>query len=106
MDLAGFYPALAGQGYGFGPVFRGVRAVWRREAEVFAEVALPEGTPAAGFGVHPALLEAAWHVAAAGCRSSATSAGAPGVSAGRRSRRWPGVAWRCTRPVRRRSGSG
>ena len=65
VDLAGFYPALAGQGYGFGPVFRGVRAVWRREAEVFAEVALPEGTPAAGFGVHPALLEAAWHAAAA-----------------------------------------
>ena len=61
-DLAGFYPALAGAGLGYGPLFRGVRKAWRRGAEVFAEVALPEGTPVAGFGVHPALLDAALQV--------------------------------------------
>jgi polyketide synthase 12 len=62
VDVAGFYPGLERAGYGYGPVFRGVRGVWRRGAELFAEVALPEGTPVAGFGVHPALLDAALHV--------------------------------------------
>ena len=62
VDLAGFYPALAGAGLAYGPAFQGVRAAWRRGEEVFAEVALPEGTPVAGFGVHPALLDAALQV--------------------------------------------
>jgi acyl transferase domain-containing protein/acyl-CoA synthetase (AMP-forming)/AMP-acid ligase II/acyl carrier protein len=38
----------------------GLRAVWRRDDEVFAEVALPESAvpDASRFGLHPALLEA------------------------------------------------
>ena len=40
-------------------MFQGVRAVWRRGEEFFAEVALPEETAASGFGLHPALLDAA-----------------------------------------------
>jgi mycoketide-CoA synthase len=47
-------------------VFRGVRAAWARGEELFAEVALPQGVAAAGFGVHPALLDAALHVIGAG----------------------------------------
>ncbi|MEO6086871.1 MAG: SDR family NAD(P)-dependent oxidoreductase, partial [Umezawaea sp.] len=44
------------------PVFQGLRAVWRRDGEVFAEVALPEQVEDAGaFGLHPALLDAALH---------------------------------------------
>ena len=70
-DLAGFYPALAEAGLAYGPVFRGVRRAWRRGEEVFAEVALPEGTPVAGFGVHPALLDAALHVIGLGDGHSA-----------------------------------
>ena len=37
--------------------------MWRRGDEVFAEVALPAdaGVSAAGFGVHPAMLDAALH---------------------------------------------
>ncbi|WP_461025361.1 SDR family NAD(P)-dependent oxidoreductase, partial [Streptomyces heilongjiangensis] len=35
--------------------------MWRRGGEVFAEVALPEGVGGGGFGVHPALLDAALH---------------------------------------------
>ncbi|MEU5540774.1 polyketide synthase dehydratase domain-containing protein, partial [Streptomyces sp. NPDC020362] len=62
VDLAGFYSALAESGLAYGPVFQGTRAVWRRGEELFAEVALPEGVDAAGFGVHPALLDAALHV--------------------------------------------
>ncbi|MFF3437166.1 SDR family NAD(P)-dependent oxidoreductase, partial [Streptosporangium sp. NPDC002721] len=63
VDLDGLYEKLAGQGYGYGPVFQGLRAAWRRGDEIFAEVALPEGMGAQAerFGVHPALLDAALH---------------------------------------------
>ncbi|MET8852029.1 SDR family NAD(P)-dependent oxidoreductase [Amycolatopsis sp. NPDC004625] len=61
-DLTGFYDTLAGTGLDYGEVFRGLRQVWTRGDEVFAEVALPGGTDgAAGFGLHPALLDAALH---------------------------------------------
>ncbi|MFT2016789.1 SDR family NAD(P)-dependent oxidoreductase [Streptomyces sp. 796.1] len=48
-------------GIGAGPAFDGLRAVWRREDEVFAEAVLPAVVPAQAdrFGVHPALLDAA-----------------------------------------------
>ncbi|WP_328869735.1 SDR family NAD(P)-dependent oxidoreductase [Streptomyces sp. NBC_00287] len=63
VDASAFYPTAAAAGYGYGPVFHGLRAVWRRGEEVFAEVALPEAEHAAAarFGVHPALLDAALH---------------------------------------------
>ena len=40
--MDGFYERLAERGFAYGPVFRGLRAVWRRGDEVFAEVGLPE----------------------------------------------------------------
>ncbi|MEV7094000.1 type I polyketide synthase [Amycolatopsis sp. NPDC051045] len=58
LDVDGHYAALAEAGYHYGPAFRGLRAAWRRDGEVFAEVALP-GTDA--FALHPALLDAALH---------------------------------------------
>ncbi|WP_405854124.1 SDR family NAD(P)-dependent oxidoreductase [Streptomyces sp. NBC_01515] len=63
VEVEGVYDLLAAAGYGYGPVFRGVRAVWRRGEELFAEVALPdeERDGAARFGIHPALLDAALH---------------------------------------------
>ena len=61
LDVARLYEDLAETGLAYGPFFQGVRAVWRRGGEVFAEVALPEGASAAGFGLHPALLDAALH---------------------------------------------
>ncbi|MDT0265787.1 SDR family NAD(P)-dependent oxidoreductase [Streptomyces sp. DSM 44915] len=61
LDLDGFYERMAAGGFGYGPVFRGLRAAWRAGGEVFAEVALPDGVKAAGFGLHPALLDAALH---------------------------------------------
>ncbi|MEU7598343.1 type I polyketide synthase, partial [Streptomyces sp. NPDC039022] len=60
-----FYPELAARGLSYGPAFQGVRAAWRRGAELFAEIALPQDVTANGFGLHPALLDAALHVAAA-----------------------------------------
>ncbi|WP_425472671.1 SDR family NAD(P)-dependent oxidoreductase [Streptomyces sedi] len=61
VDLDGFYERMASGGFGYGPVFRGLRAAWRVGGDVFAEVALPEGVKAEGFGLHPALLDAALH---------------------------------------------
>ncbi|GAA4468610.1 hypothetical protein GCM10023170_082790 [Phytohabitans houttuyneae] len=64
-DLAGFYPRMAGSGLAYGPVFQGLRGVWRRGDEVFAEVALPDGAPdPQAYGLHPALLDAALHAVA------------------------------------------
>ncbi|WP_149100671.1 type I polyketide synthase, partial [Actinoplanes teichomyceticus] len=55
------YEALAAGGYGYGPVFRGLRAAWTRGDEIFAEVALPADATAEGYGLHPALLDACLH---------------------------------------------
>jgi acyl transferase domain-containing protein/acyl carrier protein len=64
VDLAGMYDRLAADGYEYGPAFRGVRALWRRGGELFAEVALagPERADAGRYGIHPALLDAASQV--------------------------------------------
>ncbi|GAA0401739.1 hypothetical protein GCM10010357_23530 [Streptomyces luteireticuli] len=59
--LDSFYEGLAGAGMTYGPAFQGLHRAWRRGDEVFAEVALPDGVDAAGFGLHPALLDAALH---------------------------------------------
>ncbi|MER6807628.1 type I polyketide synthase, partial [Streptomyces sp. NPDC000678] len=69
MDPAEAYDRLADAGVDHGPLFTGLRAAWQRDgdgpgdgpAEVYAEVALPEGTAGEGFGIHPALLDAALH---------------------------------------------
>ncbi|MFJ2868910.1 type I polyketide synthase, partial [Kitasatospora sp. NPDC087314] len=55
------YRNLAGRGYAYGPAFQGLRALWHRTDEVFAEIALPEEQRAAArrFTLHPGLLDAA-----------------------------------------------
>ncbi|MEV7028245.1 polyketide synthase dehydratase domain-containing protein, partial [Kitasatospora sp. NPDC093558] len=63
LTVEGAYERMAEAGFGYGPVFQGLRAAWRRGDELFAEVALPESVEADGFGVHPALLDAAMHAA-------------------------------------------
>ncbi|WP_405445295.1 type I polyketide synthase [Streptomyces achromogenes] len=57
--LDGVYERLAELGAEYGPGFQGLKAAWRRGEEVCAEVAVPGGT--AGFGLHPALSDAALH---------------------------------------------
>ncbi|MEU6237832.1 type I polyketide synthase, partial [Kitasatospora sp. NPDC047058] len=59
VDVDALYERLAAAGHAYGPAFRAVRTAWRRGDEVFAEVALAEGTEVPGFGVHPVLLDAA-----------------------------------------------
>ncbi|WP_290063183.1 polyketide synthase dehydratase domain-containing protein, partial [Amycolatopsis solani] len=58
-DLTDFYAQAAEAGFAYGPAFRGLHRVWRAGAEVYAELALPDGTEAGRFGLHPALLDAA-----------------------------------------------
>ncbi|HEV2638273.1 MAG TPA: SDR family NAD(P)-dependent oxidoreductase [Actinocrinis sp.] len=68
IDLDTHYDLLAEAGFGYGPVFQGLRRAWLRDGEVLAEVALPEQTAAeaGGFGVHPALLDSALHAISLG----------------------------------------
>ncbi|MEU5930696.1 type I polyketide synthase, partial [Streptomyces antimycoticus] len=61
VDVDGMYELLAESGLVYGPSFRGLRAVWQRDDEVFAEISLAEESVAEAerFGLHPALLDAA-----------------------------------------------
>ncbi|MBL3671727.1 type I polyketide synthase, partial [Streptomyces sp. M2CJ-2] len=64
VDVAGVYDdTLPDLGFAYGPAFRGLRGVWRRGEELFAEVATAEeaGIDPKPFGLHPALLDAALH---------------------------------------------
>ncbi|WP_420719621.1 SDR family NAD(P)-dependent oxidoreductase [Streptomyces sp. RTd22] len=64
LETEGFYERVATAGYAYGPSFQGLRAVWQDGADVLAEVVLPEAAGEhGGFGIHPALLDAALHPA-------------------------------------------
>ncbi|MFE3996404.1 SDR family NAD(P)-dependent oxidoreductase, partial [Streptomyces goshikiensis] len=62
------YELLDASGLRYGPLFRGLRAAWRREGELFAELALAGRAQedADAFGLHPALLDSALHTLALG----------------------------------------
>jgi NADPH:quinone reductase-like Zn-dependent oxidoreductase/acyl carrier protein len=63
VDVTDLYQGFQDRGFSYGSAFQGLRAGWRRDAEVFAEVALPaaDRDTAGRFGLHPALLDAALH---------------------------------------------
>ncbi|EFL28728.1 polyketide synthase [Streptomyces himastatinicus ATCC 53653] len=64
LETEGFYERAAAAGYAYGPSFQGLRGVWQDGADVLAEVVLPEAAGEhGGFGIHPALLDAALHPA-------------------------------------------
>ncbi|MFK4070361.1 SDR family NAD(P)-dependent oxidoreductase [Streptomyces sp. NPDC029674] len=83
VEVSGFYEEVAAVGYEYGPAFQGLRAMWRLGTELFAEVELPEqaGSPT-GFGVHPALLDAALHPLLAQRGQDGAGAGAGNASVG------------------------
>ncbi|XVS67797.1 SDR family NAD(P)-dependent oxidoreductase [Actinosynnema sp. CA-299493] len=64
LPLDSLHDDLVRAGLVYGPAFRGLRRVWRRGDEVFAEARLP--VEADAFGLHPALLDAALHAAGLG----------------------------------------
>jgi 5-hydroxydodecatetraenal polyketide synthase CpkA len=95
VPINGFYDNLTDAGYAYGPAFRGLRRVWRRNAsttststststnastssdtvELFAEVTLPEPLlpEARRYAAHPALLDAALHPLLLGAANSEPS---------------------------------
>ncbi|WP_374203934.1 type I polyketide synthase [Pseudonocardia sp. ICBG601] len=70
VDGAELYERLAGHGFGYGPVFRGLRTATPVDpaagagSGVDVVVELPAGTEHDGFGIHPALLDAVLHATA------------------------------------------
>ncbi|MFT2020398.1 SDR family NAD(P)-dependent oxidoreductase [Streptomyces sp. 796.1] len=64
LPVDAFHAQVAAAGYGYGPAFQGLTALWRHGPDVLAEVELPDAAGAPdGFGLHPALLDAALHPA-------------------------------------------
>ncbi|MFD8940248.1 SDR family NAD(P)-dependent oxidoreductase [Streptomyces sp. NPDC059578] len=73
LAVTGLYDRLAERGFGYGPAFRELRAAWRDGDTVYAEVGTDGaevtdddggGEPATdrGYGLHPALWDAAFHI--------------------------------------------
>ena len=61
VDISQVYERWEQAGLSFGQSFRGLRGLWWREGELFAEVAAPDSVLPSSFGIHPALLDAALH---------------------------------------------
>ncbi len=69
LPLEGLYDRLADIGLKYGPLFQGLRGVWRQgEDRLFAEVALSadHGMDGEGFAIDPVLLDCVLHALAAG----------------------------------------
>ncbi len=65
VDVQDMYAVLADRGLEYGAAFWCLRRAWQRGDEFFGELALPDDLTAGtdGFGIHPALLDAAFHLA-------------------------------------------
>ncbi|WP_455749099.1 type I polyketide synthase, partial [Kitasatospora purpeofusca] len=93
VPVEGLYEELAGRGYGYGPVFQGLRAAWTTSDALYAEVELPSRPD--GFGIHPALLDAALHAVTLGVPSlggAESTAGAAGAGRPLLPFSWAGVS--------------
>ncbi|MGC4808716.1 SDR family NAD(P)-dependent oxidoreductase [Micromonospora sp. DT233] len=80
LDVAGLYDTLAGAGLGYGPVFRSLQRAWRRDDDIFVEVALPDdATGPDTLGLHPAALDSVLHCMALAATGDAAPTGGPGA---------------------------
>jgi acyl transferase domain-containing protein/NADPH:quinone reductase-like Zn-dependent oxidoreductase/acyl carrier protein len=72
VELDAFYGHIAKTGLDYGPAFLGVRAVWRRGEELYAELSLTDGeqAQAGAYRLHPALFDAAVQVIIVGLTTS------------------------------------
>ncbi|MES9544268.1 SDR family NAD(P)-dependent oxidoreductase, partial [Actinomadura sp. NPDC000600] len=62
LAISGLYEQLAEHGYLYGPTFQGLAGAWRGAGgQVHGDIRLPEDIGADGYGIHPALLDAALH---------------------------------------------
>ena len=77
IDQDSFYHDLAEHGLSYGGPFRSVRGIGHDPTQpdiVYAEVELPADTDITGYGIHPALLDAALHPLAAAFYRTASDA--------------------------------
>ncbi|MGW2655815.1 type I polyketide synthase [Streptomyces sp. NPDC001478] len=94
LDTDGLYPALAGLGLQYGPVFRGLRRAWRRDGEIFVEALLDDPAPLSGADahpLHPAVLDSVLHAMALGAPGGEGGDG-NGEASGHLPFSWNGVA--------------
>ncbi|MEU9047896.1 SDR family NAD(P)-dependent oxidoreductase, partial [Kitasatospora sp. NPDC048343] len=79
VDVQDVRARLTDAGFGYGPAFQGLRAVWLRGTEILAEIDLPEPAldGADRYGLHPALLDAALHALGADTADDAVRGGLP-----------------------------
>ncbi|WP_368077429.1 type I polyketide synthase [Actinomadura sp. WMMB 499] len=61
--MGGLYRDLDRRGCDYGPAFQNVTAAWRHGDDLYADITLPEDVDTGGYGIHPALLDAALHPA-------------------------------------------
>ncbi|WP_167377787.1 polyketide synthase dehydratase domain-containing protein, partial [Streptomyces malaysiense] len=75
LDVHDFYESATEHGYQYGPAFQGLTAAWQTaDGEICAEMSLPGDLVTEGFGVHPALLDSAFHALIAARNSAAADA--------------------------------
>ncbi|MEU7935206.1 type I polyketide synthase [Micromonospora echinofusca] len=97
VDTAQLYDRFASLDVTYGPAFGGLGSVWRRGDELFAEVTAPETAKVAGFGLHPALLDAGLHPLGLGVFTADDGAGGPWLPFA-----WHGVSLHATGAARLR----
>ena len=80
VDLDAFYGHIAETGLDYGPAFLGVRAVWRRGEDLYAELSLADGeqAQAGAYHLHPALFDAAVQAIIVGLSTSGADLKADG----------------------------
>ncbi|WP_191499903.1 type I polyketide synthase, partial [Mycobacterium simulans] len=82
IDTDDFYGGLAGRGLVLGDLFRSVRSIGHDPVDPnigYAEVELPAGADVAGYGIHPALLDATFQVVGSGLFDGSAPAAEPTV---------------------------
>ncbi|MBB5940434.1 type I polyketide synthase, partial [Streptomyces zagrosensis] len=81
VSVDALYTALAELGLDCGALFQCAQSVWMAGGDVYAELALPDGTEPGGYAIHPALLESALHTThRAGSDTAPAAASWSGVS--------------------------
>ncbi len=62
IDVDFYYENMRDLGLEFGPHFRGIRQIWRRDGEALGEIQLPDDLDPKAYFIHPAFLDACFHL--------------------------------------------
>ncbi|MET9702714.1 type I polyketide synthase [Streptomyces griseus] len=75
LDVEAFYGRALANGLAYGPAFRGLRELSRRDGLYYARVSLPGALDPGGHGLHPSLFDAALQVVVAGLMEEGAAPG-------------------------------